>query len=417
MFLQLASLLPTNNSDPAQIFLISSAQLSRWLDEAWAIGGNLPPIISGAPSQGPFLGDLTAVPSQSLPSGLLALQPSGISFTTPDTYTNAPYTTPSLIWDHLAYAYLVESTGVFEIFAEVVRRLLVGETLVTLSPASNQWLRATEDLFFKDPPIFAINGVVSQVRSNARVNRRNAYWRMFGMDLPHQIPGRWGSSSDTVWKTDIGPGVNTDFREKWTELLRQVWLGIEHKANGIGPKPTDPTFLVLLCEALRDMMNNRRRGGQIAREEYAYVTAMSWFHLTIRTNTPIVQDLQAVASSPADRLAAIGHRVGMNPAARSRELLELATPTSRVLRAIELRIFDTPSAAEQLFNDPALSRDMANIIDNWQSATGERVKGQAVVAFPGGSSAATQSAQPLRIPTPARSNASPIPVRSNGSRI
>jgi hypothetical protein len=411
MFLQLANLLPSG-TDPARVFLISPFQLSRWLDDAWAAGGVIPPILGSSAT--PFLGDPKVVTDQMLPAGFRTARPSGIDLNAPDSFTGAAFTTPPLIWDHLMYAYLVESTGVFEIFSEVVRRLLVGETLVTLSSESVQWLRATEDLFFKDAPNFAINSVASQVRPNARANRRNAYWRMFGMDLPHQIPGRWGSSSDTTWKTDVGPGVNTDFREKWTELLRQVWLGIENKANGIGPKPTDPTFLVLICEALRDMMNNRRRGGQLAREEFAYVAAMSWFDLTIRTNTPIVRDLQAVASSPADRLAAIGHRVGMNPAARSRELIELAQPASRVLRAIELRLFDTPSAAEQLFNDPLLSRDMANIIDNWQSATGERVKGQAVVSFPGGS---PNGSQPLRIPTPARSNGAAVPVSLNGAKV
>ena len=417
MFTQLANEFGNKPEQQNLVFLISSPQLSRWLDESWEAGGRIPPILTNNNTE-PFLGDTAVVANHKLPLGFPP--PSGIDLVVPpdsEKFTNAPGPTGKvglpLIWHHLVYAYLIESTGVFEIFAEVVRRLLVGETLVTLSSASNQWLRATEDLFFKDPPLYAINGVVSQVRPHARINRRNAYWRMFGMDLPHQIPPRWGSSSDSQWKSDVGAGVNTDFREKWTELLRQVWLGIEHGTNTSGSKPTDPTFLVLLCEALRDMMNNRRRSGQLAREELSCVNTMGWFHLTVNTNTPIVEDLKAVASSPADRLAAIGQRVGMKPAARSRELLQLAEPMSRILRAIELRTFDTPGAAEQLFKDPTISRDMTNLIDNWQSATGERVKGQAVVAFPGGA----QSGQPLRVPIPARSNGAPVPVRSNGSRV
>ena len=36
---------------------------------------------------------------------------------------------PPLLWHHLAYAYVLESTGIVEIFAEVVRRLVVGQTL------------------------------------------------------------------------------------------------------------------------------------------------------------------------------------------------------------------------------------------------------------------------------------------------
>ncbi|MHA7209544.1 hypothetical protein [Arthrobacter sp. MDT1-65] len=336
-----------------------------------------------------------------MPAALLATRASGIDIKDPDAFSRAAGPTSDaaglpLLWDHLFYAYVIESTGVFEIFTEVTRRLLVGETLGTLSDASVQWLRTTEDLFFKDPPLFAITSVLSDLRPQARLNRRNAYWRMFGLDLPHQIPGRWGSSNELAWKTDTGPGVNADFRSKWTELLRQVWLGIENRSNSSGAKPTDPTYILLLCDALRDMMNNRRRGGQLAREEFAYVTAMSWFHLTVANNTPIVVDLQASATSPADRLAAVAQRVGMNPAARSRELFNLAQPASRILRAIELNIFATATSASQLFNDPLLSNDVTFVIDNWQSATGERVKERPAGTVP--------NSQPLRVPAPTPSS-------------
>ena len=70
----------------------------------------------------------------------------------------------------------------------MVRRLVIGETLGKLSVESHQWLRTTEELFFRDPPLFSIAGIVSEARPQARVNRRNAYWRMFGFDLPHPLP-------------------------------------------------------------------------------------------------------------------------------------------------------------------------------------------------------------------------------------
>ena len=59
----------------------------------------------------------------------------------------------------------------------------------------------------------------------------------------------------------------------------------------------------------------RRRGGLLAREEFVYVTMLSWFHLTLETDTPDRPDLKADATSPADRLAKIAQRVGMQPAA------------------------------------------------------------------------------------------------------
>jgi hypothetical protein len=398
MFLSLAQLYGTTEAQQAEVLRVNALQLNRWLEEVWATGGTIPPIL-GTP-RSPFLGDVDAVAVHRLPATLLTTRASGVDTTGADNFTGTPGPTTdgglALVWDHLVYAYLVESTGIMEVFAEVVRRLLIGETLsATLTGPSVEWLRTTEDLFFKDPPIFAITGVVSQVRPQARANRRNAYWRMFGMDLPHPVPGRWGSSTETAWKADTGAGVNTDFRAKWTELLRQVWLGVENLSNSSGAKPTDPEYLRLLCEALRDMMNNRRRGGQLAREEFAYVATASWFHLTVASSSPIVTDLQCAATNPADRLAALANRVGMQSAARSRELFDLARPMSRFLRAIELGVFDTGPRAEQLFTDATLRSDLTTIIDNWQSATGERVKERPTGSVP------PPSAQPLRVPTPA----------------
>ena len=80
--------------------------------------------------------------------------------------------------------------------------------------------------------------------------------------------------------------ANTDFRAKWTELLRQVWLGLKNNSNASGANPTDPAYVALLCKALQDMMNNRRKNGQLAREEFAYVTTLNWFDLTLATVTP-----------------------------------------------------------------------------------------------------------------------------------
>ena len=130
-----------------------------------------------------------------------------------------------------------------------------------------------------------------------------------------------------------------------------------------------------------------------------HVTTLSWFHLTLETDTPIVVDLQAQATNPADRLAKIAARVGMAPAARAYELFELADLMSALLRAIELGLFDRGEDAETLYlpiaGNEALVRDMNRIIDLWQSVTGDRVKDRPA-----------QSAQPIRVPgLPATSRA------------
>ena len=94
-----------------------------------------------------------------------------------------------LLWHHLIYAYLIESTGAFEVFAEVVRRLVAGETLGTLSHGRRaagcgrpRSCSSATRRCSRSP------ASVSEARPHARVTRRNAYWRMFGFDLPHPLP-------------------------------------------------------------------------------------------------------------------------------------------------------------------------------------------------------------------------------------
>ncbi len=405
MFRNLAQLFAASGRAKTDVFLVHPLQLSRWLDEAWAGAATVPPF-GPAENQAPFLGSLDVVAELDLPkpssAGGRPVAPSGLALADPDTYNDAAFapSEPGLIWDHLSYAYVIESTGALEVMAEVLRRLAVGETLDTLSAKGLRWARATEELFFRDPPLFSIGGMVSQVRPDQRVNRLNAYWRFFGLELPHPVPARYATpaAGASGWKADTGSGVNTGFREKWTELLRQVWLGIENRKNGIGPNATDREYVAFLCKALKDMFNMRRRGGALAREEFVHVSTLSWFHLTLESDSPIVVDLKAEATNPADRLAKIAQRVGLVPAARARELFELADLMSSLLRAIELGTFDTGAQAETLYlpfgTNEKLLEDMNRLIDLWQSATGERVKDRPTGAVV----AERQSAQPVRLP-------------------
>jgi hypothetical protein len=421
VFLNLAKLLQDAGRPREQVFLVHPLQLSRWLDEAWQAAALVPPLpIGSVPTRPPSIGSTAIVDALDLPRQLppASLLPSGIDVLDVDVYRDRtiPQVGTGLIWHHLVYAYLIESTGALEVFAEVLRRLVVGETLGQLSFEGTKWVRASEELFFRDPPLFSIAGLTSELRPRARVNRRNAYWRMFGLDLPHPIPALWAPPSpNTPWKHDVGAGINTDFRAKWSELLRQVWLGLENQVNTSGAKPTDPAYIASLSKALADMMNDRRRGGLLAREEFAYVTTLSWFHLTLQSDTSIVVDLKAQASSPAERLALIAERVGMRPAQRARELFDLSEPMSSVLRAIELGTFDTEQAAEALFDpNTVLGKEMRDLINQWQSATGERIKERVTAT------AVLTDRQPLRLPTPGvpdGARPAPAPSLNGGTSV
>jgi hypothetical protein len=432
MFRMLARLIADPNlntpgavPDATTLFATHPIQLSRWLEEAWAGGG-----VANWPAfgtQNVALGDPAVAARLQLPNGLRndTLR-SGIAVPSGGPVIPPDFEPPpalgnglTLAWDHLIYAYLLESTGIIEIFAEVLRRYLVGETLDAPTIDTLVWARASEELFFRDPPLFYIGGLTSQLRPNARTIRRNAYWRMFGTDLPHPLPG--AAAGEQPWKHDAGTVANTRFLELWTELLRQVWMGIENDRNQVGANPTDPSYVAYLCQTLGEMLRLRRRGGMLAREEFSAVTALSWFHLTVESDTAVVRDLRATAGgvgNPADRLAAIGQRVGIAPARHARELFELADLISPVLWFIELDQFSSPANAETLFRifgvvNPVVARTMIRIVDLWQSATGERIKDSAVRA-PQRAAAGTP-AQPTRLPAgpaPAQAPAAPSP---NGS--
>lgn len=420
MFFPLAKILGTQ-----RVFRLHPWQIAYLLDEVWGSARRTPQIPDPTGQADlvfftTFFDDkvLDALDLPTQPGddtftstdGLNAfLAPSGVNSGGPFEWSGRPNQLfcPPLLWHHLAYAYVLESTGLVEIFAEVVRRLLVGETMGVLSPDSIAWLRATEQLFFRDIPTFSVASVLSDVRPFDRTNRRNAYWRMFGLDLAHPVPPVWAGPGPLAdWKALTGP-VNLDFRQKWGEFLRQVWIGLENTANNSGPNPTDPGYIALLSTAIKDLLGNRRRGGALAREEFAYVTMLNWFHLTIDTDTSVIIDLQAQASNAADRLGALGQKVGITPALRSRELFDLAEPMSTLLRGIELGLFDTEETAASLFTGKNnLVGDARSVINNWQSATGERVKESPAYPRP-----VVTGTQPLRVPVPA------APPSSNGATL
>jgi hypothetical protein len=412
MFRTLARLLndPTLTSLGAgystRVFEIHPYQLSQWLEEAWTFSRAVAQWLGlpGPSGHPPFLGDQNIInaleipdqPDPVLTDGFLR---SGIGYEFPGPPHVPPFgpavipgfsehgfqapgqaiTTVGLPWDHAAYAMIIESTGVYEILAEVTRRYMVGETLEPPSLATERWLRSTEELFFRDPPLFRITGIASQFRPDMRVTRRNLYWRLLGMDLPHPLPhGHQAPGGDQPWKRDVGI-ANVRFRELWVELLRQLWIGYENVNNTSGTNPTDPAYIAEICRYLKDLLVMRRLNGQLAREEFVAVSWLSWFHLTVESDTPLVTDLRAQGTDPYDRLVKIGERVGMKPSPRGWELFQMADLVSTFLRFIELGQFDSAAHAETLYKgSTALQRDVIRIIDLWEMATTDHIKDQGV---------------------------------------
>jgi hypothetical protein len=65
--------------------------------------------------------------------------------------------------------------------------------------------------------------------------------------------------------------------QKQVPHSREVWVGITYVGATSSSNPTDDSKISELAEKLRDMLQSRRLGGNLSREEFAFVSMMSWF--------------------------------------------------------------------------------------------------------------------------------------------
>jgi hypothetical protein len=272
-----------------------------------------------------------------------------------------------ILWDHLIYAYMIENTRVFEIFRRVLQEYLHGEKLGVPLAAAQHWLRNTEELFYKDASPFVITNLVSQIRPDLNSSRRNAYQRMFGMDLNH------GFDDNKPYPYIKADAANNDFVTTFEELLREVWIGITNAGNNSGVNPTNNAKIENFVEKLHDMLITRRRNGNLSREEFTFVNMMSWFHLTLAFDSPIVVSLRAEAASPEQRLFKIAERVQLSAHGLSKSYFDIADPISKVLTEIETGILSVPGSARALYTSSPLKDDMNTIVTYWSTITGRDV--------------------------------------------
>jgi hypothetical protein len=279
----------------------------------------------------------------------------------------------STFWDHLIYAYMIENTRIYEIFRRVLYELLHGEKLGVPLADAQHWLRNTEELFYRDQPSFSITNLTSYIRADLRASRRNAYQRMFGMDLNH------GTDEGQPYPYVRAEAANNEFVPTFEEFLREVWIGIENVRNRNGANPTDDAKIADLVEKLHDMLTSRRVNGNLSREEFFFVSMMSWFHLSVEfSESPIVQTLRAEAASPEQRLFKIAQRVGLPAHGLSKSYFDIADTVSRVLILIETGAYLGSDAAPAFYNPGSLQNAMKTIIRHWSIITGREMKARRV---------------------------------------
>ena len=242
----------------------------------------------------------------------------------------------------MIYAYLVENSRIGQIFAKMIFLYMHNEKLQKASDKlAFQWIVNTENLFFKTLNNGNFRNITSQLRLYEDRTRRNAYYRMFGMDLAF---GDMDTNQPVdFYKSEVG---NQSFIILFEKFISEIWQAYINARNSSGPNTTDLSQITDTARLLQEMLMSRRttviqdnifenyRFFNLSREEYASVVMMSWFYFTITYNSPVVKFLGCDANTPAERLANIGKKVGISSHNKSEELLDLAPVMSTLLRKL-----------------------------------------------------------------------------------
>ena len=359
MFRQLATLIPATT-----LFNMHPAELTALLEDIWDQARSA--ANTSKPLGHPF--------NRSNINALLGWPPTPVN----DPFSGGDFTLPR--WDHLIYAYMIENTRIHEILRRVLVEYAHGERLSTPLATAQRWLRTTEELFYKDGAPFLITSLASHLRPALRGTRCNAYQRMFDMELNH------GGEDGKPFGYVKAEAANNAFVSTFEEFLREVWVGMTYVRATTSADPTDRSKIATLAEKLFDMLGSRRQNGNLSREEFCAVTAMSWMHLSLEfAESPIVQSLRADATGTDQILFKIAERVQLPAHALAKHFFEIADPLSRILIQIETGTYNDSEAVPALYtpvNDPGGSPEdaMRQIITHWTAITGRDMKARKVVA-------------------------------------
>jgi hypothetical protein len=293
---------------------------------------------------------------------------------------------------HLIYAYLTENTRMLQIFERMIEKYLHDEDLgIADNTLAFNWIQNSERLFFKNDSMSS-SIVRSLILSSADASRRNAYWRMFGMDLAFGDINSPGASSTPYVKAST---ANLQFIPLFEKFLSEVWQAYINARNATGVNTADYDVLSSLATDLRELLSARRGASSgntyghlnLSREEFASVLITSWFTFIISDDTPVVQFLRCQSTTIGERLIKIGNKVGIPAHRKSQDLFEMAGAAANIIRRIEDGgTFDNaaimtsiiqslnPPVVPPLTANQNLMTDLLTIINYWEKATGHRIK-------------------------------------------
>jgi len=295
----------------------------------------------------------------------------------------APYAVPAgrRAWDHLGYSYALENTRAVQILRRVVRGYRSGESLGIPKPDTQRWLDITETLLFGTTSPVGAWLPASEVRRNAEDVRRNAYDRLFGVQLA------FGSDDNQASNYEKSNVSNTHFVRLFEELLFEVWQAITNVKNQSGVNSTDDDRIYRLAQELAFVLRSRRLQNTLDREELIAATALGWTELTFNADWSVIEDLGVKGTNEAARCKALGQKVGLPAHSKSEALFGMAADLSTFLRAIEAEVV-TKGTAWALYLEqqppgtlpPApdpIGLESRRLITEWAAATGKDLKTRA----------------------------------------
>lgn len=279
-------------------------------------------------------------------------------------------------WDHFLSSYVLENTRMVQIFARVVKEYRTGESLGVPSIATQRWLDTTEALLLGAWNPLPLWLSTSSVRTDPEAVRRNAYWRMFGMDLS------FGTDDNRPATYARSTASNSTFVRLFEELLYEVWQAMVNLRNVAGVNSADNDRIYAIAQELKYILRSRRQNAVLAREELAAATVVGWLNLTLDSNTSVITDLKSQATSAGDRLRLVGERVGLAAHSKSTSLITMAQDLSILMRTIEADIVTGPEFAWVLYDTVApgpspvqpLGSYTRRVITEWSSAAGRDLK-------------------------------------------
>ncbi len=288
---------------------------------------------------------------------------------------------------HLMFAYMIENTKIFQVFEKVISKYQLGEDLTipynNKDVTSRLWIENTNLLFFANSP-YSVWDEFNNNESSFDSTRRNAYYRLFGMDLNHGI----GENNTKLISYQRANHFNSSFIEQLETFLKLCWQMMINYNNTSNVNTTDLIALQEQANSLRSLLLSRRTTENnfkdytllnLSKVEYHSVVMAEWFHHAISYNSPIIMEMGAEGVTPAERLNRLAQKVGMNSHSKSSNFLDLAPLLATLLRLLELNEIDNSylnAIANPLTRPYAL---ITSILYNYQQATGKDLKNQVML--------------------------------------